>query len=60
MDKDAVWALFEKTGNIRAYMLYHDLNSNVNNSVTDNYNREAAHFNANENRWADNTRHEYR
>ncbi len=22
MDRDAVWALFEKTGNIGAYMLY--------------------------------------
>lgn len=26
MDKNAVWNLFEKTGNIQAYMLYHDIN----------------------------------
>lgn len=26
MDRNAVWNLFEKTGNINAYMLYHDIN----------------------------------
>ena len=25
MDKDTAWSMFESTGNIEAYMLYHDL-----------------------------------
>ncbi len=28
MNRDAMWTLFEKTGNIDAYMIYHNLAEN--------------------------------
>ena len=38
MDSNALWALFEKTGNIGAYILYHD--SGARSALN---NQEAAH-----------------
>jgi hypothetical protein len=49
MDKNAVWALFEKTGNIDAYMLYHNIGETSHSD-----NREA-YINASEDRRSDNT-----
>lgn len=54
MNKDALWTLFEKTGNINAYMLYRD------NSTVNVVNNRGAMSNADENRRADHTRSECR
>lgn len=49
MDRDALWHLFEKTGNIGAYMLY------CGTETGDVLNNQGAAINADENRRADNT-----
>jgi hypothetical protein len=54
VDRNAVWALFEKTGNIGAYMLYHNMGMS---GALDN--REAA-ANADKNRRTDHSRSECR
>lgn len=54
MDKNAVWNLFEKTGNINAYMLYHGINDS---GCPDS--REAS-ANANQDRRADYKKSECR
>lgn len=54
MDRNAVWALFEKTGSIGAYMLYHDMGAS---GALDN--QEAA-THADKNRRADHSGSECR
>lgn len=54
MNKDALWTLFEKTGNIDAYMLYR------NYGAYSAANNQGAASNANENRRSDHTRSECR
>lgn len=54
MNKDALWTLFEKTGNIDAYILYR--NSGAMNAA----NLQGAAANANENRRTDHSRSECR
>jgi hypothetical protein len=54
MNKDALWTLFEKTGNIDAYMLYR--NSGAVNAAGS----RGAVLNANKDRRADHSRSECR
>ena len=54
MNKENLWTLFEKTGNIEAYMMYNNIS---NGSKADN--REAS-VNAIENRRTDYKRYECR
>jgi hypothetical protein len=54
MDRNALWTLFEKTGNIGAYMLYHDA------GAADALNNREAANHADKNRRADRTGSECR
>jgi hypothetical protein len=56
MNRDSVWSLFEKTGSIGAYLLYHDIGAGVNNAVN---NREVL-IHADEDRRTDHTGSECR
>lgn len=49
MDRDALWHLFEKTGNIGAYMLYRNMETN------DALDNQGAAANADKNRRTDHT-----